>query len=83
MVVPVKMVLTIQSIMTVGLIWKIVNTLMRNEPTEIFSGTVIVESQLPITVMQMPNRIFLLKKLSRCITLPNMAISFSFRMREI
>lgn len=83
MVVPVKMVLTIQSIMTVGLIWKIVNTLMRNELTEIFIGIVIVESQLPIIVMQMPNRIFLLKKLSRCITPPNMVISFSFRMREI
>lgn len=26
---------------------------------------------------------FSFKKLSRCITLPNMAISFSFRMREI
>lgn len=38
------------------------NTLMRSEPKEIFIGTVIVESQLPITVMQMPNRIFLLKK---------------------
>ena len=62
MVVPVKMVLTIPGIMTVGLIWKIVNTLMRNERKEIFIGTVIVESQLPIIVMQMPNRIFLLKK---------------------
>ena len=48
-----------------------------------FIGTVIVGLQLPITVMQMPNRIFLLKKLSRCITTPSMAISFSFRMREI
>ena len=83
MVVPVKMALTIQSIMTVGLIWKTVNTLMRNELKEIFIGTAIVVSQLPIAVMQMPNRIFLLKKLSRCITPPNMAISFSFRTREI
>lgn len=64
MVVPVKMALTIQSIMTADLIWKTVNTLMRNEPKEIFIGTVIVVSQLPIAVMQMPNRIFLLKKLS-------------------
>ena len=62
MVVLVKMVLIIQSIMTVGLILKTVNTLMRNEPKVIFIGTVIVESQLPIAVMQMPNRIFLLKK---------------------
>ena len=83
MVVPVKMALTIQSIMTAGLIWKTVNTLMRNELKEIFIGTVIVESQLPIIVIQMPNRFFLLKKWSRCITPPNMAISFSFRMREI
>ena len=35
MVVPVKMVLTIQSIMTVGLIWKTANTLMRSEPRAI------------------------------------------------
>ena len=54
-----------------------------DERKEIFIGTVIEESQLPIAVMQMSNRIFLLKKLSRCITPPNMASSFSFRTREI
>ena len=65
MAVPVKMVLTIQSIMTVGLIWKTANTLMRSEPKEIFIGTVIVVSQLPITVMQMPKRDFSFEKVEQ------------------
>lgn len=83
MVVPAKMALIIQSIMTVGLIWETVSTLMPSEQKEMFIRTVIVELQLPITVMQMPNRIFLLNRLSRCITLPNIVILSSFRMREM